>query len=54
MLGFGRFAQAFFQAGQPGSALFSVADAFGSLSAAEQQQFGADGWLARLQARAVR
>ena len=36
------------------STLFTVAEVFGSLSAAEQQQFGAAGWLARLRAKAVR
>ena len=36
------------------STLFSVSEAFGCLSAAEQQQFGADGWLTRLQAKAAR
>ena len=36
------------------SSLFTVAEVFGSLGAAEQQQFGAAGWLARLQAKAVR
>ncbi len=36
-----------------GTRLFTIDDAFGTVGAAEQAQFGADGWLPRLRAKAA-